>query len=247
VFDITFQDMDGERKYAWQTSWGVSTRLIGAIIMVHGDDAGLLMPPKVAPTQAVVIPIWRKEQEREEVAAFVDQLRGTLAGVRFQVDWDDQHTVGWKYNEWEMRGVPIRLEVGPRDVRNQQVVLVRRDNRNKEMVPLSSVQARVRELLTQIQQDMFEKARAFMAERTRVVNSFDEFKREIIVDAEGGRRAQSRFLLAGWCGSPECETKIKDETAATIRSIPINAEPEEGSCVWCGMPSHQRVVFGRSY
>ncbi len=247
VFDITFQDMDGERKFAWQTSWGVSTRLIGAIIMVHGDDAGLLMPPKVAPTQAVVIPIWRKDSEKEDVAAFVDRLKDALAGVRFQVDWDDQHTVGWKYNEWEMRGVPIRLEVGPRDVRSQQVVLVRRDNRAKEIVPLADVQSRVAALLTQIQQDMFEKARQFMAERTLVVNNWDEFKREIVVESEGGRRAQSRFLLAGWCGSPECEARIKDETAATIRNIPLDVEPEEGSCVWCGMPSKQRVVFGRSY
>ncbi len=247
VFDITFQDMDGERKYAWQTSWGASTRLIGAIIMVHGDDSGLIMPPKVAPTQAVVIPIWRKDAEKEEVAAFVDQLQGALAGVRFQVDWDDQHTVGWKYNEWEMRGVPIRIEVGPRDVRNQQVVLVRRDTRAKEFVPLANVGSRVKDLLIQIQSDMFEKARTFMAERTLVVNNFDEFKREIVVEAEGGRRAQSRFLLAGWCGSPECEARIKDETAATIRNIPLDVEPEEGTCVWCGMPSKQRVVFGRSY
>ncbi len=247
VFDITFQDMDGERKYAWQTSWGVSTRLIGAIIMVHGDDAGLIMPPKVAPTQVVVVPIWRKEEEKGEVTAFVDQLKASLGGVRFKVDWDDEHTPGWKFNEWEMRGVPVRLEVGPRDVRSQQVVLVRRDTRAKEIVPLANVQARIGELLAQIQQEMFEKARAFMAERTRTVNSFDEFKREIVVEAEGGKRAQSRFLLAPWCGSPECEAKIKDETAATIRNIPLDDESEEGSCVWCGKPSGRRVVFGRSY
>lgn len=247
VFDITFQDMDGERKYAWQTSWGVSTRLIGAIIMVHGDDAGLIMPPKVAPTQVVVVPIWRKEEEKGEVTAFVDQLKASLGGVRFKVDWDDEHTPGWKFNEWEMRGVPVRLEVGPRDVRSQQVVLVRRDTRAKEIVPLANVQARIGELLAQIQQEMFEKARAFMAERTRTVNSFDEFKREIVVEAEGGKRAQSRFLLAPWCGSPECEAKIKDETAATIRNIPLDDDSEEGSCVWCGKPSGRRVVFGRSY
>jgi prolyl-tRNA synthetase len=247
VFDITFQDMDGERKHAWQTSWGVSTRLIGAIIMVHGDDAGLVMPPKVAPTQVVVVPIWRKEGEKEEVATFVDQLRTSLSGIRIQVDWDDEHTPGWKFNEWEMRGVPLRLEVGPRDVRSQQVVLVRRDNRAKEIVPLSNVQARIDELLVQIQSDMFEKARAFMEERTRVVNSFEEFKREILAESEGGRRAQSRFLLAHWCGSQDCEAKIKDATAATIRNVPLDSELEEGSCVWCGSPSGRRVVFGRSY
>src|SRR5450756_3108826 len=180
VFDITFQDMDGERKHAWQTSWGVSTRLIGAIIMVHGDDAGLIMPPKVAPTQVVVIPIWRKEHEREEVAAFVEQLKTTLGtDIRFKVDWDDEHTPGWKYNEWEMRGVPLRIEVGPRDVKGNQVVMVRRDNRAKEFVPIDAVRGRVVELLDQIQKDMLQKARDFMAQRTFEVDSVEQFKTQL--------------------------------------------------------------------
>jgi prolyl-tRNA synthetase len=240
VFDITFQDMDGERKHAWQTSWGVSTRLIGAIIMVHGDDSGLIMPPKVAPTQAVVIPIWRKEHEREEVAAFVDRLKETLGPeIRFQVDWDDEHTPGWKYNEWEMRGVPLRIEVGPRDVKSNQVVMVRRDNRAKEFVPMDSVHAHTVELLDQIQKDMLQKARDFMAQRTFTVDSFEEFKAQL--------EKQRGFLMAHWCGSAECEAKIKEETAATIRCMPMDSELEEGKCVWCGAPSSRRVVFGRAY
>ncbi|HEX9015790.1 MAG TPA: proline--tRNA ligase, partial [Chloroflexota bacterium] len=248
VFDITFQDIDGERKYAWQTSWGVSTRLIGAIIMVHGDDSGLILPPKVAPTQVVVVPIWRKEQEREEVSAFVDGLKEPLGGVRYTVDWDDEHTPGWKFNEWEMRGVPLRMEVGPRDVRNGQVVLVRRDNRAKEIIPAASVASRVPELLDQMQRDLFEKALAFRTERTRTVDNFDQFKRELVIESEGGRRAQSRFLVTHWCGDAECEAKIKDETAATIRNVPLDSQPEEGNCVYCGRPGiGRRVVFGRSY
>lgn len=241
VFDITFQDMDGERKFAWQTSWGVSTRLIGAIIMVHGDDSGLILPPRVAPTQVVVIPIWRKEQEKEQVARFVGRVRSSLGStVRFKEDWDDEHTPGWKFNEWELRGVPLRLEVGPRDVRNEQVVLVRRDNRAKEIVPFERLQARTLELLEQIQQDMLERARSFMAERTRRVESFEEFR----TFAE----QQRGFLLAHWCGDPDCEARIKDETAATIRCIPLEPElAEEGACVWCGQPSGRRVVFGRAY
>jgi len=240
VFDITFQDMDGVRKYAWQTSWGVSTRLIGAIIMVHGDDSGLIMPPKVAPTQAVVVPIWRKEPEKQQVAEFVDRLRLDLGdAVRLEVDWDDEHTPGWKFNEWEMRGVPLRIEVGPRDVRNNQVVLARRDNRAKEIVPFDGVRARVVETLGRIQNDLLERARAFMAERTRRVDSFDQFS-AVLAEQRG-------LLLAHWCGDPECEARIKDETAATIRCIPLESELEEGACVWCGKPSGRRVVFGRAY
>ena len=240
VFDITFQDMDGVRKYAWQTSWGVSTRLIGAIIMVHGDDAGLILPPRVAPIQVIVVPIWRKEQEREQVAEFIDRVRALLdSEVRVKVDWDEEHTPGWKFNEWEMRGVPLRMEVGPRDVRNRQVVLVRRDSRSREIVPLDGVRVRVPELLSQLQADLLERARNFMAERTRRVDSFEEFRSSL--------EEQRGFLLAHWCGDPDCEARIKDETAATIRCIPLDAAQEEGACIWCGRPSSRRVVFGRSY
>jgi prolyl-tRNA synthetase len=241
VFNITFQDMDGERKFAWQTSWGVSTRLIGAIIMVHGDDSGLILPPKVAPIQVAVIPIWRKEQEREQVAEYVARVRESLAGsVRLQVDWDDEHTPGWKFNEWELRGVPLRLEIGPRDVKNGQVVLVRRDTRAKEMVPFENVRARAGELLEEIQADLLKRAEAFMESRTRRADSYEQFKQ--VMESE-----QRGFILAHWCDNPECESRIKDETGASIRCIPIEAEAEEGACLLCGGSSSHRVVFGRSY
>jgi prolyl-tRNA synthetase len=241
VFNITFQDMDGERKHAWQTSWGVSTRLIGAVIMVHGDDSGLILPPRVAPIQVAVIPIWRKEHEREEVADFVARVQRALGGsVRLKVDWDDEHTPGWKFNEWELRGVPLRMEVGPRDVKNNQVVLVRRDNRAKEMVPFDNIQARTTELLEEVQSDLFKRAQAFLESRTRHVDSYEEFKREL----EGEQRG---FLLAHWCNDPACEARIKEETRATIRCIPLEGEAEEGACVLCGGVSGSRVVFGRSY
>jgi len=246
VFDITFQDMDGQRKYAWQTSWGVSTRLIGAIIMVHGDDSGLIMPPKVAPTQVVVVPIWRKMQEREQVAQFVERIQNALGrAIRLKVDWDDEHTPGWKFNEWEMRGVPIRMEIGPRDVKNNQVVLVRRDNRNKEQVSADGVLDRVQELLADIQTSLLQRAQRFMAERTRSVDSFEEFKELIVGEANASTRG---FLLAHWCGDAECEAKIKEETAATIRCIPLESEKEEGKCILCGKAGiGKRVVFGRAY
>lgn len=245
AFDITFQDLDGERKYAWQTSWGVSTRLIGAIIMVHGDDSGLILPPKVAPTQVVVVPIWRKEQERAEVAAFTEKVVESLgASTRIKVDWDDEHTPGWKFNEWEMRGVPVRMEIGPRDVKSGQVVLVRRDTRAKEFVPVDEIPGRVSALLEEIQASMLEKARAFMADRTRSVDSFEELRHVVVEGARDGKRG---FALAHWCGDAACEARVKDETAATIRVIPLGGKPEDGVCVWCGRSSGRRVVFGRSY
>ncbi len=246
VFDITFQDMDGQRKHAWQTSWGVSTRLIGAIIMVHGDDAGLIMPPRVAPIQVVVVPIWRKEPEREAVEQFVAKLQSVLGStVRMKVDWDDEHTPGWKFNEWEMRGVPLRLEVGPRDVKNNQVVLVRRDNRAKEFVPFDAVETRVQQLLAEIQQSMLQKAQQFMASRTRTADSYEQLKELMTGDAYAHERG---FVLAHWCGDADCEARIKEETTATIRNIPLDAESHEGNCILCGKAGiGKRVVFGRSY
>jgi prolyl-tRNA synthetase len=188
-----------------------------------------------------VIPIWRKEQEREQVAEYVARVRESLAGsVRLQVDWDDEHTPGWKFNEWELRGVPLRLEIGPRDVKNGQVVLVRRDTRAKEMVPFENVRARAGELLEEIQADLLKRAEAFMESRTRRADSYEQFKQ--VMESE-----QRGFILAHWCDNPECESRIKDETGASIRCIPIEAEAEEGACLLCGGSSSHRVVFGRSY
>ncbi|HEY8477323.1 MAG TPA: proline--tRNA ligase [Chloroflexota bacterium] len=238
-FDITFLDSDGERKYVWQTSWGVTTRLIGALIMVHGDDSGLIVPPRVAPVQVVVIPIWRKDEELAAVRSMVEEVRRALEPhVRLEVDWSE-HTPGWKFNEWELRGAPLRLEIGPRDVQQRQVVAVRRDTRAKEVVSLERLPGRVGELLEAVQSSLFQRALDFRSARTWRVDSFDAFKEQL---------ARERgFLLAHWCGRSSCEEQIKEETGATIRCTPLDAEREEGRCVWCGERSERRVIFARSY
>jgi prolyl-tRNA synthetase len=238
VFDITFLDQDGQRKYVWQTSWGVSTRLIGGLILVHGDDFGLKLPPKIAPVQLAIVPIFRTEAERATVAAFVEQVQRALREYRIFTDWREQ-TPGWKFNEWELRGAPLRVEVGPRDVQQGQVVLVRRDTRAKEAVTLEQLPARAGELLALIQRDMLAQARAWRDEHTTPVETLAEF--EEVLEAKPG------FLLAHWCGSAECETAIKEKTRATIRCIPLDQVPEEGRCIWDGRPSNGRVLFARSY
>ncbi len=245
VFDITFQDMDGERRYVWQTSWGVSTRLIGAIIMVHGDRKGLRLPPLVAPIQVVIVPIWRSDEELALVRETVERLQADLARVvRLEVDWSEQRP-GWKFNEWEMRGVPVRLEIGPRDVREGRATVVRQDTRTdpggplKEQVPLGELATRLPVLLAEVQQAMFDRAAAFRAARTRRVDTFAEFAAAL---------AQERgFLLAHWCGDGACERKLKDETGATMRCLPLDAPEEAGQCVVCGRPSRARAVFARAY
>jgi prolyl-tRNA synthetase len=238
VFDITFLDQDGQRKYVWQTSWGVSTRLIGGLILVHGDDFGLKLPPKIAPVQLAIVPIFRTEAERATVAAFVEQVQRALREYRIFTDWREQ-TPGWKFNEWELRGAPLRVEVGPRDVQQGQVVLVRRDTRAKEAVTLEQLPSRAGELLALIQRDMLAQARTWRDEHTTPVETLAEF--EELLETKPG------FLLTHWCGSAECETAIKEKTRATIRCIPLDQVPEEGRCIWDGRPSNGRVLFARSY
>jgi prolyl-tRNA synthetase len=245
VFDITFQDMDGERRHVWQTSWGTTTRLIGAIIMVHGDAKGLLLPPRVAPVQVAVVPIWRSDEELALVREAVDRLTRELAGVvRLEADWSDQRP-GWKFNEWEMRGAPLRLEIGPRDVRGGRATLVRQDMRSepggplKEGIPLDELRERLPPLLDDVQEAMFRRALAFREARTHRVDTFEEFATTL---------ARERgFLLAHWCGSSACEAKLKDETGATLRCLPLDAPAESGACVVCGSPSQARAVFARAY
>lgn len=251
VFDITFQDRDGQRKFAWQTSWGVSTRLIGAIIMAHGDDNGLQLPPRVAPIQVVIVPIWRKEEDKAAVLGMVDQVLAELKPVcRVIADTDDNNTPGWKYNEYELKGVPLRLEIGPRDVQNGTVVLVRRLDRKKEFVPLADLARRVPELLEQIQAELFQRALAFRSENTHAVASWDEFTeifplREIGQEApEGSKRG---FVWANWCGDRDCEQKIQDLTKATIRCMPLDRPAPDGACVHCGSEGRERVLFARAY
>jgi prolyl-tRNA synthetase len=242
AYGIEFLDRDQQRALPWSTSWGATTRMIGALIMTHGDDSGLVLPPKVAPYQVVVVPIpprkgdWNDAvlPKAREVAA---ALRG--AGVRVHLDDRDTQQPGFKYADWEMRGVPLRLELGQRDVDNAQCVLVRRDTRVKETVPLSGLAARVGELLPAIQRELLEKARRFLAENTRRVSGYDDFKR-VMADTRG-------FLVAPWCGDAECEARIKQETKATVRVIPLDAAPAPGPCVRCGRAAPAEVYFAQAY
>jgi prolyl-tRNA synthetase len=241
VYDITFQDQDGERRHVHQTSWGVSTRLIGAIIMSHGDDQGLRMPPRVAPVQAVIVPIYKKDDEKASVLAFAERVRLSLvaAGVRVKLDDRDQYTPGWKYNEWELRGVPVRIEIGPRDVAKESVVLVRRDTREKAFVPVAEVAGRMPALLEEMQTALFDRAHQFREENTRSADDLATMGK-ILAEHRG-------FVSAHWCGDADCEAQIKAETQATIRNLPLDAAADPGRCVRCDKASPRRVLFAKSY
>lgn len=240
VFDITYLDKDGTLKYVWQTSWGVSTRLIGAVIMVHGDDRGLALPPVIAPVQVVLVPIAPK-QVRETV---LQQARALLAGMReagLRVEMDDreEYSPGWKFNEWEMKGVPLRVELGPRDLESGQAVLVRRDTGEKITSPLAGLAERVTLLLEEIQANMLEKARRFREENTTRTDDYEEFKR--VIEEKRG------LIVSHWCGGSECEQAIKEETKATIRCLPFRQEGEAGKCLRCGTKSGTTAYFARAY
>jgi len=240
VFDITFLDRDGQRKYVWQTSWGVSTRLIGALIMVHGDRDGLILPPRVAPIQAVIVPIWRTEEQRTQVLAVAQAAEQALRDrVRVRADLRDEYTPGWKFAEWELRGVPVRIEIGPRDVEQRQAVLVRRDTRERRAVPLDDLPQRVLALLEELQTALFQRALEFRRANTHYVETLAQFE-EILAERRG-------FLYAHWCGSATCEAQIKDRTGATIRVIPFDRPMDAGRCLWCQAPVEGRVLFARAY
>ncbi|RAQ95976.1 proline--tRNA ligase [Thermogemmatispora tikiterensis] len=240
-FDIQYLDSDGQRKYCATTSWGLSTRIIGAIIMVHGDESGLILPPHVAPYQAVVVPIWRKDADQGAIMEAIGRIERMLKGkVRLKVDLSD-NTPGWKFNEWELRGVPVRIEIGPRDVQNNSVVLVRRDNRAKETVAIDALETRLPELLEEVQQALFQRALAFREEHTYYAETYDEFK-EIMSEKRG-------FVRVKWAEDSEAELAIKEETKATLRVIPFD-QPEggvQGRCFYTGKPATCEAVFARSY
>ncbi len=240
-FDIQFLDADGQRKYCATTSWGLSTRMIGGLIMVHGDKSGLMMPPRLAPYQAVIVPIWRKDAEKAAVGALVERVEKLLKGkVRFKVD-RSENTPGWKFNEWEMRGVPVRIEIGPRDAQNNSVVLVRRDNRAKEVVPVDALETRLPELLDEIQKALYQRALAFREQNTHYAESYEEFKR-IIAEERG-------FVRVKWAEDSAAELAIKEETKATLRVIPFD-QPEggvQGNCIYTGKPATCEAIFARAY
>ena len=242
AFDVTYQTETGAREYVWATSWGVSTRMIGGIIMVHGDDKGLRMPPKLAPIQVVIVPIYYSDDERGAILQKVDQLRALLhPDIRLKVDDRENYKPGWKFNEWELKGVPLRIELGPKDLAANQVVIARRDQgpKEKQTVSLDGLKKTILDMLQDIQQSMFNDALKFREEHSHNIETYDEFK-EVIENQLG-------FLYAHWCGDGACEQAIQEETKATIRCIPFDQKAEAGSCIYCGKPSRGRVPFAKAY
>jgi prolyl-tRNA synthetase len=239
AFSIQFQGRDKQLQHAWTTSWGVSTRLVGGVIMTHGDDSGLILPPRVAPYQVVIVPIPRGNWQ-ETVLPRAQALKAELeqAGIRVMLDAREEYTPGWKFSEWELRGVPLRVEIGPKDLEKQQVVAVRRDTRAKTPTPMDGLAASVQALLDEIQQGLFAKAVAFRESRTSSAETYDELKQ--LMDGRPG------FVTAPWCGSAACEAAIKAETQATIRNLPFEDRPG-GACVKCGEPAITRARFAKSY
>ena len=240
AFDIKYLNRDNVHTFVHTTSWGVSTRLIGAIIMVHGDDRGLVLPPKVAPTQVVMIPVG-PPKTRDAVVARVSELQAELkqAGSRVKVDDDTNQSPGWKFNEYEMRGIPLRVELGPRDMENGQVVVVSRVSGEKKMIAQENLAEQIHTMLTEVHNDMFEKAKQFRDERFSSVDTLDEFAK-FLEETKG-------FALAGWCGSDACEAQVKEETGATSRNIPFNPTEHKKTCLVCGEPAKHTVLFGRAY
>jgi prolyl-tRNA synthetase len=242
VFNIRFEDRNQKLQYVWQTSWGVSTRLVGALVMAHGDDSGIKIPPRVAPFQVVVIPIsigdWK-----EKVLPVARNIAAGLKkeGVRVKLDEREEYTPGWKFSEWEMRGVPLRIEIGPKDIESKQVVAVRRDTGKKESLTQESLGKKVTEILNHIQKNMFEMALGYQKENTYEVNDYEEFKS--VMESKRG------FIISLWCGDSACEEKIKDDTMATIRVIPLEQEKKNDrrKCICCQKPSEYLVYFARAY
>lgn len=238
AFDIKFQNREGKEELAYQTSWGISTRLIGAIIMGHGDNRGLRLPPRIAPIQTVIIPI---AQHKEGVLENSDKLFKRLkkADIRVKIDDRDQYSAGYKFNDWEMRGVPIRLEIGPKDIENNSCILVRRDTHEKKVVSLDNIETEIKNLLEEIQQNMFNICLKRMEEKTSIANNMQEFN-EIMENNQG-------MIKTMWCGCSDCEDKIYEETGTKSRCIPLNQEIVGDKCVYCGKPAKTMVIWGRQY
>lgn len=241
AFDVKFTGKDGKQDFVWATSWGVSTRLMGALIMTHSDDQGLVLPPKLAPFQVVIVPIYRSDEEFQKVCDAGKGIKQELekAGISVKLDDRDTHKPGFKFNEHELRGVPVRIAIGPRDLENGTVEIARRDTLEKEILHIQDLPTKIAHLLEQIQQNLYTRALTKREELTFKADSWDEFVR--LLDEPGG------FIYAHWDGTSETEEKIKELTKATIRCIPLDNKPESGSCILTGKPSEQRVLFARAY
>eukprot|EP01118_Nematostelium_gracile_P012002 TRINITY_DN4330_c0_g1_i1.p2 TRINITY_DN4330_c0_g1~~TRINITY_DN4330_c0_g1_i1.p2 ORF type:complete len:457 (-),score=88.67 TRINITY_DN4330_c0_g1_i1:4500-5870(-) len=241
AFDVKFTSKEGKIDHVWASSWGVSTRLIGALIMAHSDDAGLVLPPKLAPIQVVIVPIYKSDADLENISNFVDKLMPKLKALGISVKYDDRDTQrpGFKFAEYELKGVPVRVAIGARDMENQTVELARRDTREKQTVSQDGLEIHIAQLLNEIQENIYNKAETFRDEHITEANSYEEF--QALLDGKTG------FIAAHWDGTTETELKIKEETKATIRCIPLNNKQEEGICIYSGKPSTQRVLFARAY
>ncbi|MGQ9734416.1 MAG: proline--tRNA ligase [Candidatus Bipolaricaulia bacterium] len=245
AFNIQYLDKNNELQYCWTTSWGVSTRFIGAVIMVHGDDRGLILPPRLAPIQVVIVPIYKGDEERSQVLEAVPRVKARLGeAIRLEVDDREEYTAGWKFNEWELRGVPLRIELGPKDVAQEQAVLARRDlpgKEGKKAVPQAALEEEVKRLLEEIQKGLYERALAFRKAHTHEPGDYEEFKAAV----------EEGFALAPWCGDPSCERAIQEETKATNRCIPLDQEAlspsPDARCIRCGRPAKERAIFARAY
>jgi prolyl-tRNA synthetase len=241
VFDIKFIGEDEEEHYVWQTSWGVSTRLIGAMVMVHGDDRGLVLPPREALYQVVIVPIPYKHVEGDVILEKARRVLGELQkkGISVILDDREEYTPGWKFNHWELKGVPIRIEIGPRDVKKKQVIAARRDTLEKVAVADKELTSTIEEMLTAIQDNLFNRAKKFLEDNITTVKTYDGFK-EVLAEKGG-------FIKACWCSESRCEEKIKEETGATIRLIPFETEKVFANCIFCGKKADQVAFFARAY
>lgn len=241
AFDVQYLTKENKQEYVWATSWGVSTRLIGALIMAHGDDQGMVMPPRIAPLQVVIVPIYKGDESKPAIDAKVNTIMASLKakGIRVKYDNSDNSRPGWKFAQYELQGVPVRIAMGLRDMENNVVEVARRDTKEKNSMPLEGLADNISTLLEDIQQNIYNKALAFRNENIREANSWDEFVK--LLDEKGG------FISAHWDGTPETEEKIKEQTKATIRCIPLDNKQEGGACILSGKPSTQRVLFARAY
>jgi prolyl-tRNA synthetase len=238
-FNIVFQDKKGKLGFVWQTSWGLTTRIIGALVMVHGDDQGLILPPKIAPVQVVIIPIW-KTGPKGEVITFVKKLAGMLRkDFRIEVDLREEYTPGWKFNEWELKGVPIRLEIGPEEIKKDEITLVRRDSGENLKIKSENLKGVLRDTLEDVQRSLFEKAQSFLKENTYAVKDYDEFKRVM--------RKKRGLIEVFWCEDEACEKGIKEETKATTRCLSLDAKEKKGKCIYCGRKASHRWCFAQAY
>jgi len=241
AFDVKFANKDGKLEYVWATSWGVSTRLMGALVMTHSDDQGLVLPPKLAPIQVVIVPIYKGVEQLAQISEKAEQIKKSLQSRGITVKYDDRdtHTPGWKFADYEFKGVPVRIAIGPKDIMTNTVEVARRDTKEKKNYSMENLEKQIENLLDEIQKNLYQRALNFRNNNIHKVDNYDEFK--LILEEKGG------FIAAHWDGTSETEQRIKDETKATIRCIPLNNPLEEGKCILTGKPSKQRVLFAKAY